>query len=221
MSNVLSPRLAIAFDLAEAGLPLLPVHSPVPPDRWHLSGCSCTRPDCPTPAAHPLRRLTVDQATTSTRRLLRWWGGSASISNLATVAGAAVEVIELRHPSPHDEVAAWLRANQVEPGPVLDLGGGCIQFFASLTNVPVGWYHPLPPGWVTKLEHGSVVLLPPSRQAGGLSVEWLTGPIGIELPDCWRLFQALRRIPTRAALAAYHHGDPDATERSRPVDGSP
>ncbi len=106
MPNTLSPWLATALDLAKAGLPLVPAHYPVPPDRWHLSGCSCTRPDCPTPAAHPIRRLTVDQATTSTKQLLRWWSGNAADANLATVADAAVEVIELRHSSPHSEVAA-------------------------------------------------------------------------------------------------------------------
>ncbi len=213
MPNTLSPWLATALDLAKAGLPLVPAHYPVPPDRWHLSGCSCTRPDCPTPAAHPIRRLTVDQATTSTKQLLRWWSGNAADANLATVADAAVEVIELRHSSPHSEVAAWLRANGVEPGPVLDPGDGRTQFLTSPTNVPVGWYWPLSPGWVTKLEHGSIVLLPPSHQADGPAVEWLTGPVDVELPDCWCLFHALKRLPTRAALADYRHEERDA----RPV----
>lgn len=221
MSNTLPPRLATALDLAKAGLPLVPAHHPVPTDRWHLSGCSCARPDCPTPAAHPIRRLTVDQATTSTKRLLRWWGGSAYAANLATVAGAAVEVIELRHPSPHSDVAAWLRANQVEPGPVLDLGDGRTQFLTHPTNVPVGWYWPLPPGWVTKLDHGAMVLLPPSRQPDGLSVEWLTGPVGVELPDCWCLFHALKRLPTRAVLAAYCQVDPDAISGRQSPDAPP
>jgi hypothetical protein len=221
MSNTLSPRLAIALDLAKAGLPLVPAHHLVPFDRWHLSGCSCTRPDCLTPAAHPIRRLTVDQATTSAKRLLRWWGGGAYAANLATVAGMAVEVIELRHPSPHSEVAAWLRANQVEPGPALDLGDGRTQFLAARTDVPVGWYWPLPSGWATKLEHGSMVLLPPSRQADGLAVEWLTGPVGVELPDCRRLFHALKRLPTRAVLAAYCQVDPDTTPARRPPEAPP
>ena len=203
MPNLKSSCLAIALDLAEARLPLLPAHRPVPPDRWHLTGCSCTRPDCPTPAAHPIRRLTVDLATTNPTQLQRWWGGRAADANLATVAGVAVDVIELRHPARHSEVAAWLRANDVEPGPVLDVGDGRTQFLTNLAGVRVGWYWPLPPGWVTKLDHGSIVLLPPSCRAGGISVDWLTGPFGVDLPDCGALFQALKRLPPEPSRPSF------------------
>lgn len=70
--------------------------------------------------------------------------------------------------------------------------------------------NPLSPRLATALD---LAKLPPSRQANGPAVEWLTGPIGIHLPNCWCLFHALRRLPTRAALAAYRHKERDA----RPV----
>jgi hypothetical protein len=66
--------------------------------------------------------LTSADATTDPARLARWWGGTLDLANLATVAGRAFDVVELSYQAPAEQVAAWLRAHDVEAGPVIDTG---------------------------------------------------------------------------------------------------
>ena len=67
--------------------------------------------------------LTAADATADAARLARWRGGSLDLANLATIAGWAFDVVELSYRAPTEQVAAWLRAHEVEAGP--DAAASC------------------------------------------------------------------------------------------------
>ena len=193
------------MELADQGIPLLPSHYPVEVPHARLGGrrlaCSCREAACPTPARHLPATLTSADATTDPARLARWWGGTLDLANLATVAGRAFDVVELSYQAPAEQVAAWLRAHDVEAGPVIDTGD-TTRFLVGV-GVPEACHAPLESGWVSKLAAGVLVLLPPSRLISGRELCWLTGPHGVPMPNDEALYQALGRLPTWWELAAW------------------
>jgi hypothetical protein len=200
-------------ELSGLGIPLLPCHYPVEVQRAGLSGrrfvCSCGEAVCPTPAWHLPGELTPADATTDPVRLARWWGGNLDLANLATVAGWPFDVVELSYQAPAEQVAAWLQANGLEAGPVIDTGD--TTRFLVRVGAPPPCYAPLRTGWVSKLRAGVLVLLPPSRSIRGLELRWLTGPRGVPPPDGEALYQVLRRLPAWWELAAWARSEQTAT----------
>jgi hypothetical protein len=201
-----SSRHRAAVELGALGIALLPSHYPVEVQQAGLSGrrfvCSCGEAACPTPAQHVPGVLTTADATTDPARLARWWGGSLDLANLAAIAGWAFDVVELSYRAPTEQIAAWLRAHDLEAGPVIDTGE-TTRFLAQV-GAPEPCYAPLRTGWVSKLRAGVLVLLPPSRSICGRELCWLTGPRGVPLPDSEALYQVLRRLPAWWELAAWH-----------------
>jgi hypothetical protein len=56
-----------AVGYAEAGLPVFPI-------RWPINGqCSCNRPQCSSPAKHPLTEHGFEDATTDPEQIKLWW----------------------------------------------------------------------------------------------------------------------------------------------------
>jgi Bifunctional DNA primase/polymerase, N-terminal len=189
--------LDAALDLAACGIPTLPAHIPAPILGQGLAGCSCGRVACPTPARHPMGKLGPRDATTDAQMLCYWWGagGAWRMANVATVAGHAVEVVELLGYPPHwSEIADWLSAHQAGNGPVLGVDQGTVRFLGSPRRSGRARSTRLAVGWVRRLGRGEVVLLPPSRLPGDSEVSWLTGP-HMPLPDGKRLLEALTRLP--------------------------
>ncbi len=202
------PLLDAGMDLALAGIPVLPCHWPVEAgpaaDGWTRLGCSCGRPECAAPARHVIGGMTVSDATTDPVLVAQWWTGGLWEANVATIAGAAFGVVELRYSARPGEIRAWLAAAQVTPGPVLDAGIGRAHFLTAV-GAPASRYAPLgSTGGVRLLGHGSIALLPPSRLTDRHQVTWLQGPHGVALPDPDQLFAALARLPVDALdLAAW------------------
>jgi hypothetical protein len=202
------PLLDAGMDLALAGIPVLPCHWPVeagsPADGWTRLACSCDRAGCPTPARHAIGGMTISDATTDPVLVAQWWTGGLHDANVATIAGAAFGVVELRYSARPAEIRAWLAAAQVMPGPVLDAGIGRVQFL-TVVGAPESRFAPLgSTGGVRRLAHGALVLLPPSRLTNRHQVAWLQGPHGVALPDPEQLFAALARLPVDALdLAAW------------------
>jgi hypothetical protein len=204
MPNWRSERHPVVLDLAALGIPLLPSHYPIEVEPASLVGhrfvCSCREATCPTPARHLPGALTRQDATTDPERLARWWRGPAGQANLVTVAGWAFDVIELSFNASAEQVAAWLRAHDLEAGPVIDTGA--TTRFLVQVGMPAPCYAPLRSGWLAKLRHGELVLLPPSRSISGRVLVWRTGPSGIALPDGEELYRVLLRLPMVWGLAA-------------------
>jgi hypothetical protein len=189
--------LDAALDLAACGIPTLPAHIPAPILGQGLAGCSCGRVACPTPARHPMGKLGPRDATTDAQMLCYWWGagGAWRMANVATIAGQAVEVVELLGYPPHwSEIADWLSAHQAGNGPVLGVDPDTVRFLGSPRRSGRARSTRLAVGWVRRLGRGEVVLLPPSRLPGDSEVTWLTGP-HMPLPDGKRLLEALTRLP--------------------------
>jgi hypothetical protein len=147
-------------------------------------------------------KLTPRDATTDAQMHGYWWGpdGAWRTANVATIAGHAVEVVELAsYPPCWSEIADWLRAHQVGNGPVVGIGQHTVQFLGSPTRSGRPRSLPLPVGTVRRLPRGEITLMPPSRLPGGGEVTWLTGP-HMPLPDSNRLLEALTQLPAPEEL---------------------
>lgn len=192
--------LAAALGLAELGIPILAAHHPTPVLGQGLAGCSCGQ-GCGMPARHPALGLTVADATTDPQRLTAWWRHGAGRWNLATVTGAAVDLVALADPRPAAEVAAWLRAHGVEPGPALGVGDR-VQFLCRVGPGQAPASAGSGSGWLVRPGHGELVLLPPSRLVGGQQLAWRTGP-DADLPDPTRLYEVLAALPPPDELATW------------------
>jgi hypothetical protein len=205
--------LDAALDLAACGIPTLPAHVPAPILGQGLAGCSCGRVACPTPASHPMGRLRPRDATTDTQMLCYWWGagGAWRTANVATIAGLAVEAVELLDYPPHwSEIAEWLSAHQAGNGPVLGVDHDTVTFLGAPRRSGRARSTPLAVGRVRRLARGEVVLLPPSRLPGLREVTWLTGP-HMPLPDGRRLLEPLIRLPPPPELVKWAQRRTQAT----------
>src|SRR6266498_535327 len=129
-------RLQAALELAGLGIPVMPVHYPVAVAGASGTGCSCGRGGCASPARHVALGAGPADATTYPRQLRRWWQGDEPW-NVAAVAGRCVDALALSCPRPAGEVAAWLAAHKVEPGPVIDLGVS-LRFLSPVRPTPTG-----------------------------------------------------------------------------------
>jgi len=113
-----------------------------------------------------------------------------------------VDALALSCPGPAGEVAAWLAAHKVAPGPVIDLGGP-VAFLTTVRRHPTGQRRQAGSGWLERVCHGELVVLPPSRLVDSRSPAWLAGP---QLPFAdqgllWRVLAALPEAGELAALA--------------------
>jgi len=111
-----------------------------------------------------------------------------------------VDVLALSCPRPAAEVAAWLAAHRVEPGPVIVLGGPVV-FLTTVRRNPTGERRQAGSGWLERVCHGELVVLPPSRLVDSRSPAWLAGP---QLPfaDEGLLWRVLAELPEAGKLAA-------------------
>jgi hypothetical protein len=193
------PLLDTAMDLALAGVPVMPCHWPVTPgpgaESYTGLVCSCGQVDCLTPARHVIDGMTVADATTDPVLVAKWWTGGLWEANLASVAGAVFDVVQLRYSARPAEIRAWLGEARIVPGPVLDVGLGRVQFLTTVGSAESRFASLGSTGGVRRLGHGSLVLLPPSRLIDRHEVTWLQGPHGVPLPDPEQLFAALARLP--------------------------
>src|SRR5437016_13990610 len=86
-----NPRLHSALSLAKHGRSIVPVY-------WPIEGrCACGKPDCASPAKHPISALAprgVKHATTSDVVIRAWWQ-HAPFANPAIATGDASGVFVL------------------------------------------------------------------------------------------------------------------------------
>jgi Bifunctional DNA primase/polymerase, N-terminal len=156
-----------ALGYASRGIPVLPLHHPLPhhrdlqaltddhqlPSPVARTSCSCRDPGCGQPAKHPLGSLVphgVKDATTNRARVLAWW---------------------TRHPQANIGLATGHRFD------VLDVdgrtGGGGWHFYLAPTGL--GNVHPRGLEHVDWRGRGGYVVAPPSRHASGQPYQWLAG----------------------------------------------
>ncbi len=200
-----SRRLETALDLASCGLPVLPMHHPRAMLGRGMVGCSCDQLGCQAPGRHAIGGLGVGDATTDPERVRGWWK-RWPLANVGTVAGVAVEVVNLTYPDLAAELAGWLRAHGAGDGPVVELPSGQLLFLGTALPASVRgpWLKRFEGGWAERAAHGVLVPLPPSRLAGLSSGElvWRTGP-HVALPDGAKLVAAVMALPAPEQLGAW------------------
>ena len=104
---------AVAAGLAGRGWPVMPCHHPVD------DGCSCGHADCASPGKHPRTRHGLQQATTDSGTIRRWWRrwpeANVAVRTGARPDGAGVVVIDIDPAHGGDIALAALEAEHGAP----------------------------------------------------------------------------------------------------------
>jgi hypothetical protein len=127
-----------ALGYAARGIPVLPLHYPLP----HHSGlqpvpgdqrppvrtsCSCRDPGCGQPAKHPLGTLVphgVKEATCNRARILAWWTRHPQ-ANIGLATGHAFDVLDVDGPAGAQAIRELATAHGLQSsGPLVRTGGG-------------------------------------------------------------------------------------------------
>jgi hypothetical protein len=162
--------LDAALAYAGHGIPVLPVHTPLPG-----GGCSCGRPGCERPGKHPRLRHGLTEASIEPHRIERWWARWPR-ANVGLRTGFVMDVADVDSAEGRDGLRHLL-GGTLPAGPAVRTGGGWHFWFVPLGH---GNRVRLLPG-VDWRGTGGYVIAPPSGHAGGKAYSWLRRP-GAELP---------------------------------------
>jgi Bifunctional DNA primase/polymerase, N-terminal len=173
-----------ALGYASRGIPVLPLHYPLPHRRGlqPVSGdkqpavrsrCSCRDPSCGQPAKHPLGSLVphgVKDATCNRARILAWWTRHPQ-ANIGLATGQRFDVLDVDGPTGAQAIRQLAAAHGLHSsGPLVRTGGGGWHFYLAPTGLGN-----VQPG---ELEHvdwrgrGGYVVAPPSRHPSGHPYRW-------------------------------------------------
>jgi hypothetical protein len=179
-----------ALGYASRGIPVLPLHSPLPHHRGvqpvahdgqlvelaAATGCSCRDPGCGQVGKHPLGSLVphgVNDATTNRARVLAWWTRCPQ-ANIGLATGHRFDVLDVDGPAGAQAIRALAAQHGLQSsGPLVRTGGGGWHYYLA----PTGLGNASPAG----LEHvdwrgrGGYVVAPPSRHASGRLYQWADG----------------------------------------------
>jgi hypothetical protein len=163
--------LDAALAYARHGIPVLPVHTPVPG-----GGCSCGRAGCERPGKHPRLRHGLTEASTDPQRIEHWWARWPQ-ANVGLRTGFVMDVADVDSAEGRDGLRHLL-GGTLPAGPEVRTGGGGWHY----------WFAPLGHGNRVRLlpgvdwrGTGGYVIAPPSGHARGAAYSWLRRP-GAELP---------------------------------------
>jgi hypothetical protein len=176
-----------ALGFASRGIPVLPLHYPLPHRNDHqpvggnrhpavVSGCSCRDPGCGQPAKHPLGWLVphgVKDATCNRARILAWWTRHPS-ANIGLATGHRFDVLDVDGPTGAQAIQDLAAAHRLHSsGPLVRTGGGGWHYYLA----PTGLGNASPTGLeqVDWRGRGGYVVAPPSRHASGHPYQWIEG----------------------------------------------
>jgi hypothetical protein len=179
-----------ALGYASRGIPVLPLHYPLPHHRGVQpvtddgqlahpmvdTGCSCRDPDCGQVGKHPLGNLVphgVTDATTNRARILAWWTRHPS-ANIGLASGYLFDVLDVDGPQGDHAIRTLAVAHGFQSsGPLVRTGGGGWHFYLAPTGL--GNVHPEDLEHVDWRGRGGYVVAPPSRHASGHPYQWAPG----------------------------------------------
>jgi hypothetical protein len=154
--------------------------SDAPAERGAQPPCSCGRPDCRAPGAHPANPWWQAQATTD-EATVRWWWSCRPEAPIVLPTGHAFDVLDVAEPVGCAAVQR-LDAMGVTLGPVLVTGDGRVQFFV-VPGARPEVYRAMRtfgrPGARVDIEwrgEGDFVFAPPSVIGAGRQIRWLVHP---------------------------------------------
>jgi hypothetical protein len=176
-----------ALGYASRGIPILPLHYPLPHhgDLQPVTseqppalgtGCSCRDPGCGQPGKHPLGSLVphgVKDATTNRARVLAWWTRHPH-ANIGLATGYRFDVLDVDGPAGAQAIRTLAATHGlVSSGPLVRTGGGGWHYYLHATGLgnarPTGLEH------VDWRGRGGYVVAPPSRHHSGHPYQWATG----------------------------------------------
>jgi hypothetical protein len=176
-----------ALGYASRGIPVLPVHyplphysdlQPVPGDQRPplRTGCSCRDPGCGQVAKHPLGSLVphgVKDATCNRARILAWWTRHPQ-ANVGLATGHRFDVLDVDGPAGAQAIRELATTHGLQSsGPLVHTGGGGWHYYLAPTGL--GNVHPAGLAHVDWRGRGGYVVAPPSRHASGHPYRWLPG----------------------------------------------
>jgi Bifunctional DNA primase/polymerase, N-terminal len=179
-----------ALGYASRGIPVLPLHYPLPhhrgvqpvTDNGQLThpelgtGCSCRDPDCSQPGKHPLGRLVphgVKDATTNRARVLAWWTQQPQ-ANIGLATGHRFDVLDVDGPTGAQTIRTFASQHALHSsGPLVRTGGGGWHFYLAPTGL--GNVGPRNLEQVDWRGRGGYVVAPPSRHRSGHPYTWVAG----------------------------------------------
>jgi hypothetical protein len=179
-----------ALGYASRGIPVLPLHYPLPhhgnlqavtddqqpPSPAARTRCSCRDPSCGQPGKHPLGSLVphgVKDATTNRARILAWWTRHPQ-ANIGLATGQRFDVLDVDGPAGAQAIRALTAIHGlVSSGPLVRTGGGGWHFYLAPTGL--GNVRPRDVEHVDWRGRGGYVVAPPSRHASGHPYQWAAG----------------------------------------------
>jgi hypothetical protein len=190
MSRPSSMLRDAALGYASRGIPVLPLHYPLPrhsgvqpvTDDGQLAhptvgtGCSCRDPSCGQVAKHPLGSLVahgLKEATTNRARVLAWWTQQPQ-ANIGLACGHRFDVLDVDGPIGAQAIRAFAGEHDLQSSGPLVRTGGCGWHYY-LTPTGLGNVHPHGLERVDWRGRGGYVVAPPSRHASGHPYTWVAG----------------------------------------------
>jgi hypothetical protein len=176
-----------ALGYASQGIPVLPLHHPLPHHRdlqpvtgdqppALRTGCSCRDPSCAQVGKHPLGSLVphgVKDATCNRARVLAWWTRHPQ-ANTGLATGHVFDVLDIDGPAGAQAIRALAATHGlVSSGPLVRTGGGGWHFYLAPTGL--GNAHPRDLEHVDWRGRGGYVVASPSRHASGHPYQWVPG----------------------------------------------
>lgn len=149
-----------ALRYAEAGFPVVPLHSP---DEGR---CSCHRDDCKSIAKHPRTLNGLTDATTDPDKVRYWWGMWPA-ANIGLVVPDGYVVVDIDGQDGVDSLKA--AGYEFPPTSIAKTGRGWHYVYRTNIRVPpsVGFLN-----HVDLRGPGSYIVAAPSRHANGTVYEW-------------------------------------------------
>ena len=169
----MSVHLIAALRYAEAGIPVLPLHAPLP-----RAGCTCGRPGCERPGKHPRLPHGLTEASTDARVIQAWWRRWPR-ANIGLRTGGVADVCDVDSGAGLRELVA-LAGPRVLAGPLVRTGSGGWHVYFAPTGAG-NRVRVLPD--VDWRGAGGYVVAPPSQHASGVRYRWLRG-LAAGLPPC-------------------------------------
>jgi replicative DNA helicase len=195
----MNPRLEAAISYVRRGWAVLPLHTSL------AEGCSCRKPDCPSPGKHPRVLHGVKDSSTDEAVIQRWWSmwPEANVG-IATGARSGLVVLDIDPRNGGDyELNELEQAFGKLPETIESLtGGGGRHIFFEHPGSPVknlSGRSAIRPGVEIKGDEGYVVA-PPSLHTSGKHYRWEVssepGEVHIALLPPW--LEARIQIPAES-----------------------
>jgi hypothetical protein len=179
-----------ALGYASRGIPVLPLHYPLPQrnDLQSLTGggplipstpwtsCSCRNPGCGQAGKHPLGSLVphgVKDATCKRARVLAWWTRHPQ-ANIGLATGHIFDVLDVDGLAGAQAIRKFAAEHGLRSsGPLARTGGGGWHFYLRPTGL--GNVNPRALEGVDWRGRSGYVVAPPSCHASGHPYRWATG----------------------------------------------